>query len=73
MKPLERTFKYLVAKDGTVQQPYTFDSIIRISDYVDPTALAQCTVKIENADTLDLSGLTGLELYWEGNARLNRR
>ncbi|PQE19727.1 putative sterigmatocystin biosynthesis P450 monooxygenase stcF protein [Rutstroemia sp. NJR-2017a BVV2] len=69
MKPLERTFKYLVARDGTVQQPYTFDSIIRM----DSTAFAQWTVKIENANTLDLSGLTGLELYWVGNARLNRR
>ncbi|APA12273.1 hypothetical protein SS1G_10715 [Sclerotinia sclerotiorum 1980 UF-70] len=71
MKPLERTFKYMVAKDGTVQLPYTFDSIIHSADYVDPTAFAQWTVKIENANSLDLSGLTGLELYWEGNARLN--
>ncbi|KAJ8059761.1 hypothetical protein OCU04_011397 [Sclerotinia nivalis] len=71
MKPLERTFKYMVTKDGTVQLPYTFDSIIHSADYVDPTAFAQWTVKIENANSLDLSGLTGLELYWEGNARLN--
>src|SRR5690349_12963175 len=33
MKPLERTFKYMVAKDGTVQLPYTFDSIIHSADY----------------------------------------
>ncbi|TGO62760.1 hypothetical protein BELL_1103g00030 [Botrytis elliptica] len=71
IKPLSRPFEYTVAKDGTVDLPPVKDSIIKSSDYVDPTAFAQWTVKIMNPGDLDLSGLTGLKLYWEGNARFN--
>ncbi|KAF7899254.1 uncharacterized protein EAF01_008467 [Botrytis porri] len=71
IKPLSRPFEYLMAPDGTVDIPPIKDSIIRSQDYVDPTAFAQWTVKIVNPQDFDLTGLTGLKLYWEGSAHFN--
>ena len=71
IKPLSRPFEYLMAPDGTVDIPPIKDSIIRSQDYVDPTAFAQWTVKIVNPQDFDLTGLTGLKLYWDGSAHFD--
>ncbi len=71
MSPLDRLFGYLVASDGTEDSTPVMDSIIKSQDYVDPTAFAQWTVTIRNPENIDLTGLTGLRLHWEGNARFD--
>ncbi|TGO07854.1 hypothetical protein BTUL_0242g00190 [Botrytis tulipae] len=71
IKPLSRPFEYLMSPDGTVDITPIKDSIIRSQDYVDPTAFAQWTVKIVNPQDFDLTGLTGLKLYWEGSAHFD--
>lgn len=71
MTPLDRLFGYRVARDGTVDPTPAMDSIIKSQDYVDPTAFAQWTVTIKDPENIDLTALTGLRLYWEGNARFN--
>ncbi|CAD6444571.1 4a8bab2f-3030-4c8e-b008-82b0b8bc15d8 [Sclerotinia trifoliorum] len=71
IKPLNRPFEYLMARDGTASLPPIKDSIIKSQDYVDPTPFAQWTVKILNPQDFDLTGLTGLKLYWEGSAHFN--
>ncbi|APA11695.1 hypothetical protein sscle_08g064650 [Sclerotinia sclerotiorum 1980 UF-70] len=71
IKALNRPFEYLMARDGTPSLPPIKDSIIKSQDYVDPTPFAQWTVKILNPQDFDLTGLTGLKLYWEGSARFN--
>ncbi|KAF7875154.1 hypothetical protein EAF04_002326 [Stromatinia cepivora] len=70
IKPLDRPLEYLVSADGTADPPIK-DSIIPSEVYVDPTAFAQWTVKLVNPQDFDLKGLTGLKLYWEGNARFD--
>jgi len=53
--------------------PPVKDSIIESPDYVDPTPFAQWTIQLLNPEDFDLSGLTGLKLYWKGNARFDVR
>ncbi|KAI1075144.1 hypothetical protein F5B20DRAFT_595299 [Whalleya microplaca] len=39
------------------------------ADHAKPTPLTQWTIKLRHPERLDLSGLTGVDLLWTGNAR----
>lgn len=69
-QPLSRTFQYGIDAEGNVQGKldgtFEMDSIQRNNDHINPTAFAQWGVRINNPEDLDLSGLTDVQLYWQG-------
>ncbi|KAL1746618.1 hypothetical protein HDZ31DRAFT_33794 [Schizophyllum fasciatum] len=71
--PQERQFKYLVDREGrTVPEPdgVEVESIIPMGNHMDPPPFTQWTITVNQPETLDLSGLTGVELEWRGEAYL---
>lgn len=67
MLRLSRPFRYNVAKDGKVGD-IVVDSVTPNEDHVPPTPFTQWTIRINDYDELDLTGLKGLRLEWLGSA-----
>ncbi|KAI8959809.1 hypothetical protein F5Y11DRAFT_331864 [Daldinia sp. FL1419] len=59
---------YEIAEDGTVLDTLVH-AIFPTQEHAEPTPFTQWTIKLRNPEVLDLSGLTGVELHWKGNAR----
>lgn len=66
--PRQVRLSYEIAKDGTVLDTLV-QAIFPTQEHAEPTPFTQWTIKLRNPEELDLSGLTGVELHWKGNAR----
>ncbi|KAI1440047.1 hypothetical protein F5Y02DRAFT_432667 [Annulohypoxylon stygium] len=59
---------YEIAEDGRVLDTLVH-AIFPTQEHAEPTPFTQWTIELRNPEELDLSGLTGVELHWKGNAR----
>ncbi|KAI5892587.1 uncharacterized protein SCHCODRAFT_02626537 [Schizophyllum commune H4-8] len=67
--PQIRQFKYLVDAQGkAVNNGIEVDSIITMSQHMDPPPFTQWSITIDQPDLFDLTNLTGVQLEWQGVA-----
>ncbi|KAL1694312.1 hypothetical protein GGG16DRAFT_47593 [Schizophyllum commune] len=67
--PQVRQFKYLVDAQGkAVNNGIEVDSIITMSQHMDPPPFTQWSITIDQPDLFDLTNLTGVQLEWQGVA-----
>ena len=67
--PQVRQFKYLVDAQGkAVNNGIEVDSIITMSQHMDPPPFTQWSITIDQPDLFDLANLTGVQLEWQGVA-----
>lgn len=59
---------YEIAEDGT-QGDTVVHAIFPTQEHAEPTPFTQWTIKLRNPEDLDLTGLSGVQLHWKGNAR----
>lgn len=68
--PLQRRFEYTMTASGETDTVLV-KAIYPTKDHAEPTPFTQWTIEIKDPSGLDLTGLTGVELRWEGTARYN--
>ncbi|KAE8148376.1 hypothetical protein BDV25DRAFT_141848 [Aspergillus avenaceus] len=66
--PQVKRFHYDLSATGEIGETRV-DSIFEAVNHTEPPPFAQWTIKVANPDELDLDGLTGIDLHWEGRAR----
>ncbi|KAL1668395.1 hypothetical protein GGF50DRAFT_46686 [Schizophyllum commune] len=67
--PQVRQFKYLVdAQGNVVNNGIEVDSIITMSQHMNPPPFTQWSITINQEDLFDLTNLTGMQLEWQGVA-----
>ncbi|KAL1724165.1 hypothetical protein EV715DRAFT_189195 [Schizophyllum commune] len=67
--PQIRQFKYLVDAQGkAVNNGIEVDSIITMSQHMDPPPFTQWSITIDQPNLFDLTNLTGVQLEWQGVA-----
>ena len=64
--PLERHFVYEMKANGKKKKVVT-QSTFPSTTHADPTPFTRWTIRIKNAEDLDLSGLTDIGLKWTGS------
>ncbi|KAL3469728.1 hypothetical protein BJX99DRAFT_65730 [Aspergillus californicus] len=69
-QPNHKTFKYNITATGA-QAGVLVHATYPSTDHAEPTPFTEWTISIAHADTLDLSGLTGLQLTYTGSANFD--